>query len=463
MEAFVTRIDGLDKFGNDEAAAAATTLLAEFETASGAATAGAVSTATKARAHELRGRIKTYIPATAMEAESDLIKSLKMKNDQESAWLALAEAQWRRGAFKEAMEAAESAVRCAPQSAAGMALLSRMARSWSTAADVDEGKRKELRELSVSKAREAVAKNTGSAAAWQALALALFSYCTGTGTRVADLKRALAAATQATRLDKDAVVMLNRGIMEHSLLLFADAMLSFNIVLAREDPMLKTQANTLLSRTAGMAKALHQRNQLGPEQLRDSVPKKTLVAAVTRGSMQRPNDTILAKWAEVVELQKTLQQQQQQQLPAGVSRPLLLLVVLRLISGPSDSPLVYETVTADGIVVALAVSNLLAGAIPVATLDAEGRIPAAFPLASVGVICPPAELVVTSQTLSDTAVAAAMKDDHKSGAEKIATITKSLAPLHSVFVSDPSALIIDGSAPDPKFFKSPTLSFALTQ
>lgn len=462
MDALFQRADALERVPPAAVEAAAKQLLQEVE-AINADDAGIKAQ----QLMVLKGRIKTLSgsQSLAREGELEISRALKMHNTNSVAWICLSDAQWRRGALREALDAADSAVRCDGDNAKALAQLSAVARANATSRpDLDAAARASLRASALDRGRAAVSKAPDSAHCWLTLALAVTTDAACTGMRIADARKALAACAQATRLDpQNGDALLNRGLIEHTLMMFADAAVSFQRVLSAPDQGLAGAATSALQRSIAMMRMLQQRARLDITQLRDSVPKKTFIGAIARGQMQRPTDTTIVKWGEATEPQQKQQQQPEAAAStagaaaaATAARPLLLLVALRRISGTADVPLVFECLDQEASrLVALAVTGLAPGAIPVPDVDPQGRIDVNATLPVLGVFCPPAELLVLPQTLS----AAAKKEAATAGkaAAAIETMTASNAPLHCVWV-DGNNVLINGAPPAAEHIVAPQVS-----
>jgi tetratricopeptide (TPR) repeat protein len=174
--------------------------------------------ARKARVLTLRARARLILPAYSKEAEADLSKALKLRPGDTAAWVAMSECLWKRDALKEARDALDSALSVDPKCVPALAQLSRILRAFCSRKEIPSEERVQLMELSVAKAKEAVAIDMTSGEAWAALGIALMQQTVALGMDLGLLRKALQALTQAGRRnEQDPDIAYNRGVVRKCL------------------------------------------------------------------------------------------------------------------------------------------------------------------------------------------------------------------------------------------------------
>lgn len=401
------------------------------------------------------------------DAESDISKALKLRSQDTSAWLVMSEIQWRRKSYREARDAAESALRSAPSNVQALCQASRLSRIVSSHEKAAE-KKPALIANSIQRAKQALAVDPSSSEAWLCLGLTLYHEAGSTAMTFAGLRKALSAVAQACRCDpKNADAFLNRGLIEHSLTQFADALVSFETA-SKLDASLKAQCDPFFKRSQTMLMMLQQRLRIPvadrPKMLGEEF--KAALKSAHAASLSPPAGAILtglsSAFAPVIEVAKkapaSSSNATQVKASADASKaaapnvdndddakkPKACVVgVLRMISSSNEVPLVYECVDQGKNLCCLAVCNVSPAAID---LRYANKRP------SVTFTIPPAEVALLQQTPQ------VPPEQFTTEIQKtLARIDGGLHPLHVIFC-DVNSILINAKPVAPEHVVAATIA-----
>jgi tetratricopeptide (TPR) repeat protein len=342
--------------------------------------------ARKARVLTLRARARLILPAYSKEAEADLSKALKLRPGDTAAWVAMSECLWKRDALKEARDALDSALSVDPKCVPALAQLSRILRAFCSRKEIPSEERVQLMELSVAKAKEAVAIDMTSGEAWAALGIALMQQTVALGMDLGLLRKALQALTQAGRRnEQDPDIAYNRGVVRKCLGEYGAACSDFAKAYELDPAGLSTALKEKQSVAALLAGfqgviAAFTTTTTAPAAAgtsTDAAPGAATTAAAAAGSssdtkQQRDfKKNVLSKLPlvdaanpnrEFVPLRAILAKSAGAAASDNQQATWAALRVIELVSSPSDQPLCYMAVDREGTFCALLVYRVLPAA-----------------------------------------------------------------------------------------------------
>jgi tetratricopeptide (TPR) repeat protein len=342
--------------------------------------------ARKARVLTLRARARLILPAYSKEAEADLSKALKLRPGDTAAWVAMSECLWKRDALKEARDALDSALSVDPKCVPALAQLSRILRAFCSRKEIPSEERVQLMELSVAKAKEAVAIDMTSGEAWAALGIALMQQTVALGMDLGLLRKALQALTQAGRRnEQDPDIAYNRGVVRKCLGEYGAACNDFAKAYELDPAGLSTALKEKQSVAALLAgfqgvMAAFTTTTTAPSAApasTDAAPGATTTAAAAAGSSTETKQqrdfkkNVLSKLPlvdaanpnrEFVPLRAILAKSAGAAASDTQHATWAALRVIELVSSPSDQPLCYMAVDREGTFCALLVYRVLPAA-----------------------------------------------------------------------------------------------------
>jgi tetratricopeptide (TPR) repeat protein len=334
--------------------------------------------ARKARLLTLRARARLILPAYSKEAEADLSKALKLRPGDTAAWVAMSECLWKRDALKEARDALDSALSVDPKCVPALAQLSRILRAFCSRKEIPSEERVQLMELSVAKAKEAVAIDMTSGEAWAPLGFALMQPTVARGMDLGLLRKALQALTQAGRRnEQDPDIAYNRGVVRKCLGEYGAACSDFAKAYELDPAGLSTalkEKQSVAALLAGFQGVMAAFTTTAPSP--DAAPGATTSAAAAAGSSETKQQrdfkkNVLSKLPlvdaanpnrEFVPLRAILAKSAGAAASDTQQATWAALRVIELVSSPSDQPLCYMAVDREGTFCALLVYRVLPAA-----------------------------------------------------------------------------------------------------